>query len=153
MAHVQDVAAYILGKLGPMTAMKLQKLCYYSYGYHLAWESRQLFPERFQAWANGPVSPTLYAKHRGRFELKPGDIMGDPGKLDAGETESVDLVLDGLGTLSAHELSTMTHNERPWAAARERAHVAPLDRSTEELSDADIEEFFGALVAVNGEEQ
>ncbi|WP_433359512.1 Panacea domain-containing protein [Streptosporangium sp. CA-115845] len=35
--------------------MKLQKLCYYFYGYHLAWEERQLFPERFEAWANGPV--------------------------------------------------------------------------------------------------
>lgn len=153
MAHVQDVAAYILGKLGPMTAMKLQKLCYYAYGYHLAWESRPLFPERFQAWANGPVAPALYAKHRGWFQLKAGDIPGDPSKLDAGEIESIDLVLNGLGRLSAHELSTMTHNEQPWAAARKRARVAPLDRSTEELSDADIEEFFGALVAVNGEEQ
>lgn len=152
MAHVNDVAAYILDKIGPMTAMKLQKLCYYSYGYHLAWESRPLFPERFQAWANGPVSPALYAKHRGRFELASGDIKGDPGALDAGEIESIDLVLKGLGGLSAHDLSTMTHNELPWAAARQRARVAPLDRSTEELSDADIEEFFGALVAVDGEE-
>jgi hypothetical protein len=44
MAHVQDAAAYILHARGPMSAMKLQKLCYYAYGYHLAWESRQLFP-------------------------------------------------------------------------------------------------------------
>ena len=48
-----------------MSAMKLQKLCYFSYGYHLAWEERPLFPERFEAWANGPVSPPLYAMHRG----------------------------------------------------------------------------------------
>ena len=27
MAHIQDVAAYILAKQGSMTAMKLQKLC------------------------------------------------------------------------------------------------------------------------------
>ena len=45
MARVQDVAAYILQERGPMTAMKLQKLCYYSYGYHLAWEGERLFPE------------------------------------------------------------------------------------------------------------
>ena len=30
MANVFDVAAYILKKHGPMTAMKLQKLVYYS---------------------------------------------------------------------------------------------------------------------------
>ena len=50
MAHVQDVAAYILRERGSMTAMQLQKLRYYSYGYHLAWEGKPLFPERFQAW-------------------------------------------------------------------------------------------------------
>lgn len=30
MASVLDVAAYILAQQGEMTAMKLQKLCYYS---------------------------------------------------------------------------------------------------------------------------
>ena len=44
MAHIQDVAAYILAKQGSMTAMKLQKLCSYSFGCHLAWEGRKLFP-------------------------------------------------------------------------------------------------------------
>jgi len=69
MAQVHDAAAYILHARGPMSAMKLQKLCYYAYGYHLAWETRQLFPERFEAWANGPVCPDLYARHRGQFTL------------------------------------------------------------------------------------
>src|SRR5579862_4672424 len=94
MAHVQDVAAYILVKLGPMTAMKLQKLCYFAYGYHLAWEERPLFPERFEAWANGPVCPALYARHRGLFMVSRSDISGDPAQLDEGEAESIDLVLD-----------------------------------------------------------
>jgi uncharacterized phage-associated protein len=76
MAHVEDVAAFILRDRGPMTAMKLQKLCYYAYGYHLAWEGRQLFPERFEAWANGPVCRALYREHAGRFQLEPGDIPG-----------------------------------------------------------------------------
>jgi uncharacterized phage-associated protein len=49
MAHVQDVAAHVLRARGPLSAMKLQKLCYYSYGYHLAWEDRPLFPEHFEA--------------------------------------------------------------------------------------------------------
>jgi len=30
MAHVEDVAIYIMEQCGPMTAMKLQKLVYYS---------------------------------------------------------------------------------------------------------------------------
>jgi uncharacterized phage-associated protein len=147
MANVEDVAAFILGERGEMSAMKLQKLCYYAYGYHLAWEGRQLFPERFEAWANGPVCPVLYQKHRGRFMLRPGEIRGNPDALDDGEHESVRLVLDGYGDLSAHQLSVATHREEPWLAARERAGAAPLERSTEELLDTEIAEFFEALTA------
>lgn len=147
MARVRDVAAYILRKCGPMTAMKLQKLCYYSYGYHLAWEGRKLFPEHFQAWANGPVSPALYREHRGRFTLEPGDIPGDPGALDHGERESVDLVTNAYCGLTAHQLSLITHQENPWLAARARAKVGPLERSTAQLHDAEIFEYFDALTA------
>ena len=148
MAGVRDVAAFILRKCGPMTAMKLQKLCYYAYGYHLAWEERRLFPEHFEAWANGPVSPVLYRVHRGRFTLGPGDIHGgNPDALDPGERESVDLVLDAYCGLTAHQLSVATHSHEPWLLARERAGAAPLERSSVWLRDAEIQEFFEALTA------
>lgn len=153
MATIRDVAAYILQRRGPMTAMKLQKLCYYAYGYHLAWEERPLFDEPFEAWANGPVSPALYKCHRGRFRLEAGDIPGNPDALDAGERESVAMVLEGLGDYSAHQLSVMTHRAGPWAAARSRAHVGPMERSDEELTDEEIAEYFDSLSAADGEEQ
>lgn len=35
MASVFDVAAYVLEKMGPMSAMKLQKLVYYSQAWAL----------------------------------------------------------------------------------------------------------------------
>jgi uncharacterized phage-associated protein len=153
MAAVQDVAAYILRAAGPMTAMKLQKLCYYAYGCHLAWETRPLFPEHFEAWANGPVVPALYRLHRGRFSLEAGEISGDPAALDQGERESVDLVLEVYGHLSAHQLSVMTHGETPWINARARCKAGPLDASTEELTDKDIYEFFDALTSAGDGEQ
>lgn len=151
MAGVRNVAAYILGKCGPMTAMKLQKLCYYAYGYHLAWEERPLFPEHFEAWANGPVSPVLYRAHRGRFMLQPGEIPGDPSALDPGERESVDLVLSSFCGLTAHQLSLMTHREPPWLAARARGRASPLERSDEPLREEEIAEFFDALAADGAE--
>jgi uncharacterized phage-associated protein len=147
MATVLDVAAYILGRQGPMTVMKLQKLCYYSYGFHLAWEGRPLFPERFEAWANGPVSRVLYREHRGRFDIEPGDIPGSPKALDSGERESVELVLEGYGDLTAHQLSVMTHQEQPWLAARKRSKAGPLERSTVQLRDEDILEYFDSLTS------
>ncbi|MCX4518900.1 DUF4065 domain-containing protein [Streptomyces anulatus] len=145
MATVHDVAAYILVKAAPMSAMKLQKLCYFSYGYHLAWEDRPLFAERFEAWANGPVAPDLYSKHRGRFELKRGDIDGNPTELDDQERESVDIVLENMKVYSAHELSEMTHRTGPWVQARERAQAPDLERSDGPLLDEEIADFFGAL--------
>ncbi|WP_406360297.1 DUF4065 domain-containing protein [Streptomyces sp. NBC_00715] len=146
MASVQDVAAYILAKESPMSAMKLQKLCYFAYGYHLAWEDRQLFPERFEAWANGPVVKELYARHRGRFNLDRGDIPGDPTALDDNERDSVNVVLENFRTFDAHELSAMTHQPGPWLDARTRAGATDLQRSNEELRDEEIADFFGALV-------
>jgi len=153
MAHVQDVAAYILGKLGTMTAMKLQKLCYFAYGYHLAWEERPLFPERFEAWANGPVSPALYALHRGRFYMSPGDLKGDAAALDEGERDSIDLVLEAYGGFSAHQLSAMTHGSGPWVDARRRAGAGPLDRCDERLGNEEIFEFFDALTSADADER
>ena len=153
MAKVQDVAAYILRELGSMTAMKLQKLCYFSYGYHLAWEERQLFPEPFEAWANGPVCPALYQMHRGQFHLEASSIPGDPGALDPGEKESVKLVLDGYGRFTAHQLSAMTHRDGPWVRARARAGAEDLERSSERLSDDDIFEFFDALTSADTDGQ
>lgn len=144
---VADVAAHILDQAGPMTAMKLHRLCFYAYGYHLAWEGRRLFPEHFEAWANGPVVSALHEAHRGRFELGPGDIPGDPGLLDDGERESVGIVLEQLGHLSAHELSVMTHREAPWMLARTRAGLGALERGCEPLRDDEILEHFEALTA------
>lgn len=154
MAGICDVAAYILRERGPMTAMKLQKLCYYAYGYHLAWEGRKLFPEHFEAWANGPVAPVLYRKHRGRLMLSAGDVPGDADVLDEGERESVDVVLGTYGNLSAQQLSQLTHREQPWQAARKRSGAAALERSTAKLRDIEILEHFEALSVVgsDGEE-
>lgn len=151
MATVHDTAAYILAKAGPMSPVKLQKLCYFSYGYHLAWEGRRLFEERFQAWANGPVAPELHADHRGRQEVADGDIPGDAVALDDSERESVDIVLEHLAAYSPVELSEMTHRQGPWLRARQRAEAEDLEHGREELKDEEIAEFFAKLIKREGE--
>lgn len=119
MANVHDVAAYILSKFeGPITAMKLQKLCYYSQVWHMVWEDRLLFNERIEAWANGPVVRDLYRLHRGQFVVDKW-TAGNPTALDDGEKESIDVVLDNYGDLTAQQLSELTHQEEPWLIARE----------------------------------
>lgn len=137
--HAQDVAAYILRKRGPMSAMKLQKLVYYCQAWSLVWDDRPMFPERIEAWVNGPVVPDLYARHRGQYQVN--DVMGDPSSLDERAVETVEAVLDAYGHLSADDLSATTHSEAPWIAAREglddhsrSGRVIELDRMAEYYS-------------------
>ena len=88
MATVHDVAAYILKKRGSMSAMKLEKLVYYSQAWHLVWEDKPLFRERIEAWANGPVVPELYKHHRGQFTVKTWS-HGDPAALATTEKNNI----------------------------------------------------------------
>ncbi len=119
MASVFDVAKYILIKQGPMTAMKMQKLVYYSQAWSLVWDERPLFPERIEAWANGPVVPELFAAHRGLFIISRDNIPGDPDALDHMAIETIDAVLLYYGDKSSQWLSEVTHSEQPWQDARD----------------------------------
>lgn len=142
MATVHDVAAYILKGRPPMTAMKLQKLVYYAQAWSLVWDEEPLFNEQIQAWANGPVSPDLYAKHRGKFKVSSWPD-GDPSALTEEQRETIDKVLNFYRKYSAQQLSDLTHSEDPWRTAR--AGLAPTQRSNREITQAAMAEYYGIL--------
>jgi uncharacterized phage-associated protein len=146
MASAHDVAAFILGERGPMSAMKLQKLVYYAQAWQLVWEERPLFEERIEAWANGPVVPALYRVHRGQFVVDAWP-KGDPDALDEGEAESVRAVLDYYGDWPAHQLSELTHREAPWRDAR--AGLAPGERGDREIPQTVLYEFYDGLTTAD----
>jgi len=150
MASVFDVAQYILDKLGRLTTWKLQKLCYYSQAWSLVWDDRPLFEERIEAWANGPVIPALYEKHRGKFYIS--SIDGDSEALDKTQMETVDAVLKAYGDKTSSWLSASTHRERPWKDARKRAGLAPGERGDSDIRLDDMAEYYEGLSA-EGEEQ
>ncbi|MDR3107741.1 MAG: DUF4065 domain-containing protein [Bifidobacteriaceae bacterium] len=148
MASVFDVAEYVLAKSGPMTTTKLQKLCYYAQGHHLAWDGVPLFPEPFQAWANGPVCFELFKAHRRVFNIERAHFSdGDPDSLSLSERETVDAVLDAYGHLSGHALSVMSHEERPWLEAR--GATPPGEASDAELDLDLMQEYFLGVIAAD----
>lgn len=142
MTNVHDVAAYILEKLGPMTAMKLQKLVYYSQAWSLVWDERPLFGERIEAWANGPVVPDLYQKHRRHFEIRSWPFGKSQG-LSAAERETIDAVLDGYGDKPSQWLSDLTHRELPWLEARHG--LSPGERGNRVITHRAMAEYYGSL--------
>jgi len=143
MANVHDVAAYILERQGELSTWKLQKLVYYSQAWHLVWEEEALFPDRIEAWANGPVIPKLYQNHRGYFSVK--TWPGDPSKLAPAQKSSIDAVLNFYGDKKGAWLSELTHRESPWLEAR--AGLTPGQRSNKEITKGALAEYYGGLIA------
>lgn len=118
MANVFDTARYVLEKLGPMSTMKLQKLCYYCQAWSLVWDDKELFPEEFHAWANGPVCRELFFQTQGQFSVSAEDEPGDSNNLTENQKDSINIVLEHYGPHNAQWLSQLTHMEDPWNIAR-----------------------------------
>jgi uncharacterized phage-associated protein len=139
MSTVHDVAALVLERLGPMSAMKLQKLVYYSQAWAVTLLNRPLFQEEFQAWAQGPVAHELFALHRGRFVVNAWP-SGNARSLDAEAARLVHQVLAHYGRMSAEELSELTHAEAPWNEAR--AELPAGHRSAAIISRESMRRFY-----------
>jgi uncharacterized phage-associated protein len=142
MATVHDVAAHIVRRLGPLSAMKLQKLVYYAQAWSLVWDDRPLFRARIEAWANGPVAPELYRHHRGAFQVAAWPF-GDAGNLNAGERGTVNGIINFYGNRSPQWLSDLTHMESPWIRARKG--LGPNEAGTNEITLASMAEYYGSL--------
>lgn len=147
MATARDVAAYILRERGSMSGMKLQKLLYYSQAWHLVWtEGSPLFPDRIEAWANGPVVRSVYALHR--QEMSVSEIAGgNPDALTDLEREHINIVLDFYGSRAAYELSEMTHREQPWLIAR--GDLEPGLPGQTEIPQQSMYEYYDSLVGTS----
>ncbi len=142
MPSVLDVAEFILRKRGSITAMKLQKLVYYCQAWSLVWDDKPLFPEKIEAWSNGPVVRKLFDRHRGKYTLSsvPG---GNPGNLNDTEKETVEAVLGYYGDRSSQWLSDLTHMEDPWRETRKG--LSPRERGNREIPLALMEEYYTSI--------
>ncbi len=114
MANVIDTAKYILEQKGPMTSLKLQKLCYYCQAWALVWDDSPLFEEDFQAWGSGPVCPELFYNVELKNELYPEDETGGEGDLTEDQKKTIDEVLESYGDLDPLSLLWQTQSEKPW---------------------------------------
>ena len=144
MATIFDVAKYITECTGKVSAMKLQKLMYYSQAWSLVWEEEPLFSNDFQAWANGPVLPTLYARHRGMFKID-ADLFPDADSKNLSDVNrcNIDKVLSFYGLKTAQWLSNLTHQEDPWLGARGELPAGAASEAV--IPQAAIHEYYSSL--------
>jgi uncharacterized phage-associated protein len=146
MATVFDVAKYIVDRRGEIDTWKLQKLVYYCQAWSLVWDEKPLFSSRIEAWANGPVCPDLYNRHRGMYAVGPQTPIwygADPDALTESERETVDAVLRDYGDKPGHWLRALTHMEDPWKNAREG--IPPMEPCNNEITQTSMKVYYGAL--------
>lgn len=128
-----DVANWFIEKLAEsgdvVTHLKVQKLLYYSEAWNQVINGEELFDERIEAWAHGPVVPEVFQefKHHGWNPLPIPDREKIP-KFSEDTEYVLNQVIDSYGELPAKTLENMTHEDDPWIKARG-------DRDPEERCD------------------
>lgn len=122
--------------------MKLQKLVYYTQAWSLVWDEEPLFPERIEAWANGPAVPDLYQIHKGSFKVHHWP-QGNPNKVNQSQRDTVNGVLNFYGKYPSQALSDLTHSEAPWKLARRG--IPDGQRSDREISLESMMEYYSSL--------
>ena len=142
MPSALDAAKYILRAAGPMTAMKLQKLVYYSQAWALVWDETPMFDEDIEAWANGPVVRELYEAHRGKFTVS-SLSSGRIGALTDDNRDTIDAVLKHYGERSGQWLSDLTHLEAPWRDTR--AGLPDGSSSSRVIAHSAMAEYYSSL--------
>jgi uncharacterized phage-associated protein len=118
--NVFDVADYFLCLQDTdaedfISNLKLQKLCYYAQGFHLAINNSRLFENDLEAWQHGPVVRDLYDKYKGHGAGML-EVSKDfsPQVLSEIIKELLEDVYKTYGQYSAWRLRDMTHQEPPW---------------------------------------
>lgn len=101
-----------------LSNLKLQKLLYYAQGHYLGMTGRPLFDDDLQAWAHGPVVPSVYRsfKSAGAGPIDPNQVLPDDFDWDAYADVQQHLmkVWNTYGAMAAWSLRNRTHRESPW---------------------------------------
>jgi uncharacterized phage-associated protein len=131
----------------PLTPMKLIKLVYIAYGWHLAIYDKKLFDEKIQAWNYGPVIPSIYHEFKrfGKDQIndysrslneKTGELSLVKVVKDRTEvSKTLKIVWEIYKNHSAEQLSELTHETgSPWDKAINNNGLFS------EINDEDIKE-------------
>lgn len=126
-----------------ITHLKLQKLVYYAQAWHLANFNKPLFHEDMEAWAHGPVAPSLWSKYRdARWEA-----LSAPEKtpqIDADLEAFLEKVYAEYGRFEAKFLENLTHKEDPWRLTR--GDLEPYERCSKSIPKGLMRDYYGQKI-------
>lgn len=157
MAKAIDVAKYFLhlaqheDEPDLLSHLRLQKLLYYAQGWSLALRKKSLFKSKIEAWAHGPVVPTVYPFFADyKASLIPGGKFGlNQDSLTDDERELIQSVWNAYKQYSAIKLREMTHAEPPWKEAH--SGCEPGEKCQTEISIEAMKKYFSRLARQRSE--
>ena len=139
MVSVFDIASAFVDRAGgKIESVKLQKLCFYAFGWYAHLTGKPLFGEQLYAMKYGPVVGQLLTAHAGHRVVD--QKMLDP-QFEAWDTqreelpgyvrEIIDSVWETYGSQGAFDLAQYSHSETIWQDA--------WDSRPEDAKRADIQ--------------
>ncbi|MFT4201128.1 Panacea domain-containing protein [Gordonia sp. (in: high G+C Gram-positive bacteria)] len=125
MTTVFDVATELVERNGgSIETVKLQKLCFYAFGWYAHLTGEPLFGETFYAMAKGPVVGELLSAHAQRPSVDLETIedqrearQDEREELDAYKKAVLDAVWAAYGSATSWKLISLTHDEPVWDEA------------------------------------
>lgn len=110
--------------------LKLNKLCYYAQGWHLARYGTPLFSDAIQAWDYGPLIPDVYYAYRvcGSNPIQEAVEEFNEDMLSSEEKELLADVYIHYGKYTSSALIGMTHRDgTPWSKVYEKGMNRVID--------------------------
>jgi uncharacterized phage-associated protein len=105
-----------------------------------------LFDSRIEAWANGPVNPELFSKHKGDYYVDNTwipEYSYNESVFSNDAKETMNGVLDAYGAKAGWWLRQLTHSESPWKDARRG--VPDMEPCTNEITLESMQHYYGSL--------
>jgi len=125
-----------------ITHLKLQKLLYYAQAWSMVIFNKSLFEEDFQAWAHGPVLPSIWEGYK-EYGYDAIPICSCDHDLPKEIAELMEDVKRTYGEKSGKSLERLTHSEWPWIDTR--GDLEPEARSNKPIPKDLMKEFYSSL--------
>jgi uncharacterized phage-associated protein len=143
----QDIADWFISRFDDddagLSHLKLQKLIYYAQAWSLALNETPLFDEDFEAWAHGPVVPSLWMDFR-EFGWNDLPVPKSCPEFDEDTENLLEDVYGAYGEYSAKRLEAMTHREDPWLKAR--GGLQAEEKSNKKISKSTLRRYYTNLL-------
>lgn len=124
---------------------KLQKMSYFTQGWHYALTGEPIIINDFEAWRHGPVIRASYHKYKYLRYAPIPNINKSRAELELApfQVKLLDWIWDKYHHFDAQYLELLSHKEKPWISTR--GTLMPIESCTETISKEKIRDYYTSV--------